>query len=84
MQLLSQGTSETLLGIGLNWKHKPYKSLGPKDWSVNLIFSSKHTILLKVNLVFILHDNQVYVVTFVCTCCVNICLIFELVPTYVE
>jgi hypothetical protein len=29
-------------------------------------------------------DNQVYVVTFVYTCCVNICLIFILIPTYVE
>jgi hypothetical protein len=29
-------------------------------------------------------DNQVYVVTFVYTCCVNIHLIFILIPTYVE
>jgi hypothetical protein len=29
-------------------------------------------------------DTQVYVVTFVYTCCVNIHLIFVLFPTYVE
>jgi hypothetical protein len=29
-------------------------------------------------------DNQVYVLTFVYICCVNIRLIFILIPTYVE
>jgi hypothetical protein len=29
-------------------------------------------------------DNQVYVVTFVYTCYVNIHLVFILIPTYVE
>ena len=29
-------------------------------------------------------DNQVYVVVFVYTCCVNICLIFKLISTYEE
>ncbi len=29
-------------------------------------------------------DNQVYVVVFVYTCCVNICLIFIFIPTSVE
>ncbi len=33
-------------------------SFGPKDWSVNLIVSSKHTIRLWVNLVFSLHGES--------------------------
>jgi hypothetical protein len=47
-------TSETLLWIGLNWKHKPFK-FRTKGLIGKLDFSSKHTILLKVILVFILH-----------------------------
>jgi len=51
------------------------KVLRVNDCGVNLIILNKHKIQLRVNLVFILYWNSVYVVTFVYTCCANICLI---------